>query len=394
MNSSQRPCAALRRRHSPRAFGPDAIDRETLHLLLQAARWAPSAYNEQPWRFIVGLRSEQPAAHEAVASCLVSGNAWAREAPLLLLGLCKKTFSHDGSSNAHAAHDLGLATAQLIAQATDLGLVAHPMGGFDRAKAMETFQIPPDYEPTTAIALGWPGDWHQLEPALGERELAPRRRRALAELAFSGTWGQAIDFGESESEEVLGFWFGELDALGSADSTHRARWWVKDPAFDKSIRDRFEALHQAALRGEKDLWLASARGYLATLVLLDQFPRNMYRDSAGMYASDERAVALAHAGIEAGLDQELAGDLRVFCYLPLMHSEELALQELCVKLFETYSDKAPAAQAAGLKKNLDFAIAHRDIVQRFGRFPHRNALLGRESTAAELAFLKEPGSSF
>jgi uncharacterized protein (DUF924 family) len=199
----------------------------------------------------------------------------------------------------------------------------------------------------------------------------------------------------SEYEEVLSFWFGELDERGRADSAHAARWWKKDPAFDGEIRDRFETLHRAVANGEREEWLSSARGRLAYVIVLDQFSRNMFRDSGKMFACDPQALAAALGGIELGMDRQVAHDERSFFYMPLMHSEDLAAQDRCVALFAAWRDEL--AQVAPEEKRADsvsYAERHRDIVKRFSRFPHRNALLGRESTPEELEFLTKPGSSF
>jgi uncharacterized protein (DUF924 family) len=174
-------------------------------------------------------------------------------------------------------------------------------------------------------------------------------------------------------DDVLAFWF--------ADSK---RWWKKDPAFDAEIRERFGALHSAIEADECEDWLQSARGALAYVVVLDQFSRNMFRGSARMFASDERALRAAKAAIDDGHDQTLGDAERGFLYMPFMHSEALADQDRCVELFA-------ASDAPG---NLKFAEQHRDIIRRFGRFPHRNELLGRESTDEEREFLTQPGSSF
>lgn len=171
---------------------------------------------------------------------------------------------------------------------------------------------------------------------------------------------------------VLAFWF--------ADS---ARWWKKDPAFDAEVRDRFMALHQAIERGERENWLEAATGTLAYVIVLDQLSRNMFRGSARMFASDPKARAAARRALERGDDANLSPEERTFLLMPLMHSEDIADQNRSVALF---------AHAA--PEQLRFAEQHRDIVRRFGRFPHRNALLGRESTPEEREFLKQPGSSF
>ncbi len=172
--------------------------------------------------------------------------------------------------------------------------------------------------------------------------------------------------------DVLTYWFADPD-----------RWWKKDPAFDAEVRDRFLELHDAVLRGEREDWLETSRGTLAYVIVLDQFSRNMFRGFPRMYEGDPRALAAARRALDGGFDQELSGDERMFLYMPFMHSEHIADQDRCVGLF-----------ASALPQWLPNAEEHRDIVRRFGRFPHRNALLGRPSTPEELEFLKQPGSSF
>lgn len=157
------------------------------------------------------------------------------------------------------------------------------------------------------------------------------------------------------------------------------RWFKKDAAFDAEFKARFEAAHHAAATGALDGWTASAEGALALLVLLDQLPRNAWRGSGHMFATDGKALAVARGAIEAGFDQQVDATLRAFVYMPFMHSESLADQERCVAL------------CADLPDNLRFAILHRDIVQRFGRFPHRNDALGRTTTPEEQRFLDEGG---
>ncbi len=199
---------------------------------------------------------------------------------------------------------------------------------------------------------------------------------------------------QGEVEEVLRFWFGELDQEGRAGAEQKARWWRKDAAFDQLIRDRFGALHEAVSAGERDAWLASPRGRLAFIIVLDQFSRNMFRGSGRTHAGDARAVEVAREGVELGVDRQLAHDERGLFYMPFMHSESLADQDRCFELFSSWRDELRGplrAQVAGL---LTYAEKHRDIVRRFGRFPHRNALLGRESTPEEKEFLAQPGSSF
>ena len=160
------------------------------------------------------------------------------------------------------------------------------------------------------------------------------------------------------------------------------RWFKKDAAFDATFRDRFLALHQQAADGKLDHWAGTAEGALALLILLDQFPRNAFRGTARMYATDVRARGVARAAIEQQLDGEVPQDLRGFMVLPLMHSEHPDDQALSV-----------AKNTALGGESLRFALHHQDIIRRFGRFPHRNALLGRTSTAQELQFIAEGGFS-
>ncbi len=159
------------------------------------------------------------------------------------------------------------------------------------------------------------------------------------------------------------------------------RWWAKDAAFDQAIRDRFAATLDAARAGTLDHWAETPDGALALLIVLDQFSRNLLRGDGATFASDAKARAIADAAIAKDFDQRIAEDLRPFLYMPFEHSEDLADQERSVKLFE----------ALGNADMLPFAIVHRDIIARFGRFPHRNAMLGRETTPEEQAFLDEGG---
>lgn len=197
-----------------------------------------------------------------------------------------------------------------------------------------------------------------------------------------------------DPEEILQFWFGELDELGRASEATQDRWWSKNPAFDAEIRERFGSTHAAAARGELDSWLAQPRSRLAYIIVLDQFSRNMFRDSAGMFATDEKALRAALTGIEAGMDKQLRLDERGMFYMPLMHSEELAIQERCVALFQELAREVSGSARASMLSRVGFAERHRDIVKKFGRFPHRNGLLARTSTPDELDFLDGPGSSF
>lgn len=193
---------------------------------------------------------------------------------------------------------------------------------------------------------------------------------------------------------VLGFWFGGSGDDGAVAREQAGLWWSKDRGHDDEIRRRFEEEVSAAARGELDAWAATARGRLALIILLDQFPRNMYRGTSRAFSFDPKALALALDGIERGLDHELRPIERVFFYLPLEHSESLAHQERSVERFRALLASVPAEQRSVFEEYMDYAVRHRDIIARFGRFPHRNEVLGRASTAEELVFLAEPGSSF
>jgi nitroreductase len=187
----------IRERWSPRSFRDAPVSLEDLWTLLEAARWAPSSSNEQPWRFIVG-RKEDKETFAKVLSVLVEGNqAWAKNAPVLLLAVAKKTNSK-GAENRWAWHDVGLALGSLVFQATAIGLHVHMMAGFDADKAREVFHIPEGYEATTAAAVGYLGDPNALPERLKERELAPRQRKPIEEIAFRSDWGRPAFTSDSD----------------------------------------------------------------------------------------------------------------------------------------------------------------------------------------------------
>jgi uncharacterized protein (DUF924 family) len=170
--------------------------------------------------------------------------------------------------------------------------------------------------------------------------------------------------------EVLAFW----------REAGPARWFRKDEAFDSDFRTRFLAAHEAAARGEFDDWAATADGALALLILLDQFPRNCFRGSAAMFATDDRALQLAPQAIDAGFDARVDPQLRNFFYLPLMHSENLQDQDRAVALTHPFGGEEHR-----------YALLHRDVIEKFGRFPHRNPVLGRATTPDEQQFLDNGG---
>lgn len=177
------------------------------------------------------------------------------------------------------------------------------------------------------------------------------------------------------SSDVIDFWF---------EQTDQKRWWKKDPEFDALIMNRFKATHYAASRGELFEWRTTAEGRLAEIVVLDQFSRNLFRDSAQAFAFDALALALAQEAVARELIYELRGARIAFLIMPYMHSESLFIHEQAVRLFAR----------PGLEDNLKYELKHKTVIERFGRYPHRNEILGRVSTPEEIEFLKQSGSSF
>ena len=175
--------------------------------------------------------------------------------------------------------------------------------------------------------------------------------------------------------DIINFWFEKIEP---------ASWWKKDEVLDKIIRERFTDVYQQAAKGELFEWRQEALGWLAEIIVLDQFPRNMFRDSAQAFATDPLAVILAQEAVANQVDNELTATQKSFLYMPLMHSESALIHETAIDLFDQ----------PGLEFNLDFEKKHKAIIDRFGRYPHRNAILGRESTDEEVEFLKGPESSF
>jgi uncharacterized protein (DUF924 family) len=194
--------------------------------------------------------------------------------------------------------------------------------------------------------------------------------------------------------EILEFWFGSNPDEAAVPQEKAALWWGKSAAADLEIRQRFGALLHQAAAGELCEWQAMPRGRLALILLTDQFPRSVYRGSPQAFAYDGHALAWCLGGIEERLDLRLRPIERVFFYLPLEHAESLERQQQSVKLFSELVGLVAPEQKETFEEYHNFAVRHRDIIARFGRFPHRNRILGRTSTPEELAFLNEPGSSF
>lgn len=174
---------------------------------------------------------------------------------------------------------------------------------------------------------------------------------------------------------VLTFWFEEIAPND---------WWKKSDTFDAEIAKRFSKFYAQAIQGELDEWRETAEGRLAEIILLDQFSRNIYRDRPEAFSADPLALVLAQEAVRQGADQSLNFSQKSFLYMPFMHSESVLIHEKAVTLFNQ----------PGLESNYQFELRHKEIIDRFGRYPHRNEILGRQSTAEELAFLQTPGSSF
>ncbi len=197
-----------------------------------------------------------------------------------------------------------------------------------------------------------------------------------------------------EPSAIQEFWFGTDPSQALRDSARIRLWWRKIPATDAAIRDRFEPWVDAALNGALDAWADSSVGLIALVLLCDQFPRNIYRDTRAAFAGDALARTWCRAGIAAGQETHLTLAERAFLYMPLEHSEALADQEESVARFGRLLAEAPLADRDAVQRMLDYARRHREVIRRFGRFPHRNAILGRPSTVEEIAFLQMPGSRF
>lgn len=174
---------------------------------------------------------------------------------------------------------------------------------------------------------------------------------------------------------VIKFWFEDIS---------QTQWWKKDAQFDQLIASRFSEVHGQASCGELYQWRDTAEGRLAEIIVLDQFSRNIYRNSPLSFATDSLALVLAQEAIHVGADKEVSEGVRSFFYMPFMHSESAAIHKEAVSLYEAYGNEG----------NLNFELRHKAIIDRFGRYPHRNEILGRDSTAEEVEFLSQPGSSF
>ncbi|MCA1926632.1 MAG: DUF924 domain-containing protein [Thiobacillus sp.] len=195
-------------------------------------------------------------------------------------------------------------------------------------------------------------------------------------------------------ETVLAFWFGAPGSALETSQRQRALWFGKSAETDRAVSVQYGKLLTDARSGRLDDWADTPRGCLAQVIVLDQFPHHVFRGQAAAFASDAQALKLSLAALAAGDDRALSLIERVFLYLPLEHAESLAMQDCAVALYAALVRECAADERALFEDFHDYAVRHRDVIARFGRFPHRNAALGRASTAEEIAFLAQPGSRF
>lgn len=195
-------------------------------------------------------------------------------------------------------------------------------------------------------------------------------------------------------DTILAFWFGKGQTATEVAAEKNSLWWSKDADIDQQITDRFAATCEAVANGELADWAESPHGLLALIICTDQFPRNMYRDTERAFTFDSIALTFAKTCVDSGAAQQLTTIERTFAYLPFEHSEDIAEQKHSAALYKALADNATGDDAELLTNNLNYAVKHLEIIQRFGRFPHRNQILGRLSTEQEQIFLAQPGSSF
>ncbi|MEW6120499.1 MAG: DUF924 family protein [Pseudomonadota bacterium] len=198
----------------------------------------------------------------------------------------------------------------------------------------------------------------------------------------------------TQPEHVLEFWFGSGASNAEIAARQGSLWFGKSPENDRKVADRFADTLIAARAGQLDHWAKTPHGRLALIIVFDQFPHHIHRDEALAFATDPQALGLALDALAAGEDRRLTLIERVFLYLPLEHAESLALQEQSVALYDALHREAAPDERELFASFLDYARRHRDVVAHFGRFPHRNAILGRASTPGEIEFLKQPGARF
>ena len=199
---------------------------------------------------------------------------------------------------------------------------------------------------------------------------------------------------EHDHRLILDFWLGEsLDDFQIIEQKS-SLWWRKDDELDREIESTFSAALESLIARQLTAWKQDAESLLAMIILADQFSRNIYRNNEKAFAQDDLALALTLEGLESRIDLKLGTVQRIFFYLPLEHSESMAMQDRSVEMFEQLYDSSAENIRQKMKGNLDYAISHREVIEKFGRFPHRNAILGRESSSEEIEYLKQPGSGF
>ena len=196
---------------------------------------------------------------------------------------------------------------------------------------------------------------------------------------------------QDSADAILAFWFGQ--PTDPDYGQYRKAWFIKDSDFDAKIRQRFLLDVEKAAAGDYDEWQSSAVSSVALLLLLDQFPRNLYRGDPQSFATDAKALSVAKELVDSGAHKTLMPAHRFFVYVPFEHSEEMVNQDRCVALMASLNQEFPNLEK-GLAGGVDYALRHREVIERFGRFPHHNEVLGRVSTPEEIAFLKQPGSRF
>ena len=195
-------------------------------------------------------------------------------------------------------------------------------------------------------------------------------------------------------EEIHRFWFGVLKTPVDFPREKVAFWFMKNDAVDRHIRDAYLSILQDTSSGKFEEWKKTPRGYLCLILVLDQFPRHLYRSQCAAYDHDSLALELVAKGLELGIDQDLYPVERAFFYMPMQHSEDIKIQEKSVELYAALLDDAHEIMKGPFREFLKYAKMHLDVIKQFGRFPHRNAILNRPSTPEEEAFLKKSGSSF
>lgn len=198
----------------------------------------------------------------------------------------------------------------------------------------------------------------------------------------------------NDISEIIDYWFGQLDQDGFSSAEANQKWWSGTDEIDLEISHRFESLIQSAFKHELDEWKETSLGQLALIILLDQFTRNIYRGTEQAFSGDHHALEICKQGLSRKFDLELPIEYRVFFYMPLEHSENLEDQELCIRLLSALKRECPESKQQLIDSYVGFAQQHKQIIEQFGRFPHRNAALNRTNTAEELAYLENDHASF